>query len=89
VENTPANVPSAVSPKDPDSFARWFDKVSEEKKRARELDDLQRRDELSEREALQKRAEEFKLHCPDCGSRDIDLIYEGRFMCRKCNRVFS
>jgi ribosomal protein S27AE len=87
IESAPEDVPPAPAP--PDSFSRWFDKVSEEKRRARELDDLGRRDALREDEALKRRLAEFRLRCPDCGSTDIDQAYKERFKCRKCDRVFS
>jgi len=85
IESAPENVP----PTPPDSFSRWFDKVSEEKRRARELDDLGRQDALREDEALKMRMAEFRLRCPDCASTDIDQAYKERFKCRKCGRVFS
>lgn len=88
-ESTIETASSGSSQKAQDSFSSWFEKVSEEKRRARDLDDLRRRDALREEEARRKRLEQYKLRCPDCGSTDIDSPYGKRFECRKCGRVFS
>jgi len=79
----------ASSQEMPDSFSRWFDKVREEKRLARQLHDQQLRDDSRDEEAQRQRTRDFKLRCPTCGSIDVELAYEGRFKCGKCGKIFT
>ncbi len=88
-EGAPDTSESASSQERVNSFNRWYDKVSKEKRLARQVHDQQLKDDLRDEEANRQRAKEFKLRCPKCSSTDVDLAYEGRFKCRKCNTVFS